>query len=117
MSENAYAPEQLPAVIRRYLHTPRGRDGAAVVEELFTSDATVVDERTDHVGTAAIRDWFANAATEYTYTTTYRGQTAHTPQLWTVVARLEGDFPGGEAELRYRFRLREDRIAELVIEP
>ncbi len=29
--------------------------------------------------------------------------------------RLEGTFPGGVAELDYRFALRDDLIAELVI--
>jgi hypothetical protein len=31
--------------------------------------------------------------------------------------RLEGDFPGGVAELDYRFTVDGDRITELVIAP
>jgi hypothetical protein len=31
--------------------------------------------------------------------------------------RLEGTFPGGVADLQYRFVLRDGRIAELVIAP
>jgi hypothetical protein len=32
-----------------------------------------------------------------------------------VTVRLEGTFPGGVAELDYRFALRDDLVAELVI--
>jgi hypothetical protein len=32
-----------------------------------------------------------------------------------VTLRLEGTFPGGVAELDYRFALREDLVTELVI--
>jgi hypothetical protein len=34
-----------------------------------------------------------------------------------AVHHLEGDFPGGVVDLRFRFTLREGRIAELVIKP
>ena len=36
---------------------------------------------------------------------------------WVAVNRLEGDFPGGVAELRYRFTLADDLVTELVIAP
>ena len=34
-----------------------------------------------------------------------------------VTNHLEGDFPGGTVDLRYRFRLAGDRIARLDIAP
>jgi hypothetical protein len=34
-----------------------------------------------------------------------------------VLQRLEGDFPGGVADLHYRFTLDGDLISGLVIEP
>ncbi len=34
-----------------------------------------------------------------------------------VTHHLEGDFPGGEVDLHFRFTLRDDAIAALVIEP
>ena len=34
-----------------------------------------------------------------------------------AVNRLEGNFPGGVADLNFRFTLAGDRIAELVIAP
>ena len=36
---------------------------------------------------------------------------------WLIENRLEGNFPGGLADLQYRFSLRAGRIAELVIAP
>jgi hypothetical protein len=36
---------------------------------------------------------------------------------YVAVHHLEGDFPGGVVDLRFRFTLREGRIAELVIKP
>jgi hypothetical protein len=36
---------------------------------------------------------------------------------WLVVNHLEGDFPGGVVDLRYRFALSGDLISELVIAP
>ena len=37
--------------------------------------------------------------------------------MWIVVNHLEGDFPGGVVDLRYRFVMTGDLIAELVIAP
>jgi hypothetical protein len=36
---------------------------------------------------------------------------------WLVVNHLEGDFPGGVVDLRYRFELSSDRICSLSIVP
>ena len=35
---------------------------------------------------------------------------------YTAINHLEGDFPGGVVDLRFRFTLRDGRIASLVIE-
>lgn len=112
-----YRPELLPAAVRRYLRAhqvDRDTDAAAAT---FAADARVVDERREHVGSGAIRDWLATAGQGFTYTTTFVGQLSEGPGRCTVLARLEGDFPGGVADLRFRFRVESDRIAELVIAP
>ncbi len=36
---------------------------------------------------------------------------------WVATQRLEGDFPGGVADLDYRFTMSGDLIDELVIVP
>ncbi|MEE6295880.1 nuclear transport factor 2 family protein [Georgenia wangjunii] len=111
-----YQPDHLPAVVVRYLraHPTHDTDAAATT---FADGARVVDEDVTYRGAEAIRGWLADAASEYTYTTTLTGQTEDEPGRWTVLARLEGDFPGGVADLRFRFRIDGDKIAELVIAP
>ena len=99
-----------------YLIPHRTRDLDTAIAQ-YAPDAVVADERHDHHGPAEIRAWVARSATEYTYTTTvtaaYRGDQDH----FDVLHRLEGDFPGGVADLHYRFTLRDGHIARLVIEP
>ena len=52
---------------------------------------------------------------ESSYTTELIGAQRVDDAHWVVTNRLEGDFPGGVAELDYRFTLADDLIAQLVI--
>ncbi|MER5654946.1 hypothetical protein ABT076_18240 [Streptomyces sp. NPDC002131] len=54
-------------------------------------------------------------ASEYTYTTELTA--AHRTDATHVTAthHLEGDFPGGQVDLRFRFTLRDGLIERLVI--
>ena len=54
---------------------------------------------------------------EFTYTIELVGAERTDDAHWVAVNRLEGTFPGGVAELRYRFTLADDLITELVIAP
>ena len=55
---------------------------------------------------------------EYTYTVELTAGAARIDeQRWIATNHLEGDFPGGVVDLDFRFTLRGDRIAELVIAP
>ncbi len=83
----------------------------------FDAEAKVIDEDREHRGTEAIRHWLDTAAREFTYTRTGLGARRIDPDTWLVDNRLEGSFPGGVADLHYRFVLRDGRIAELVIAP
>ena len=112
-----YAPDLLPAPMRQYLEAHREGRRADVMADVFADKATVTDEGRDHVGTDAIRDWLAYTASEYTYTTEYTGQEQTGPKSWVVRAHVEGDFPGGEVDLRFIFALEHERIAALTIEP
>jgi hypothetical protein len=40
-----------------------------------------------------------------------------TPDHWLVTNHLEGDFPGGQVDLTYEFRLGDGLITRLVIAP
>lgn len=109
-------PADLPAVVHRYQDAHDRHDTDAALAT-FTADARVVDDGRDHLGTDAIRTWLSTEASEYTFTRTLLDATDEGDGRWLVVNHLEGDFPGGQVDLRYRFRLVDDRIAELVIAP
>jgi ketosteroid isomerase-like protein len=109
-------PSELPAPIREYLaaHTARDVEAAAGA---FTPTAVVVDEGRTHRGTAEVLAWLRGAGAEFTFTTELVGARRVDGARWVAVQRLEGDFPGGVAELQYRFTMAGDRVAELVIAP
>lgn len=112
-----FDPQALPSAVSRYLRLAGdGADRAAAVAT-FSADAHVEDEGIDHHGRDAVLAWLSTAASEFTYTTTLIGQLHTEPDRWTIGARLEGDFPGGVADLRFRFTVREGLISDLVIAP
>jgi ketosteroid isomerase-like protein len=106
----------LPQVLRQYHDAQDAHDTDRALAT-FLPDARVVDEDREHCGADEIRAWLTAAATEYTYTRTLLDVEAVDADTWLVVNHLEGDFPGGVVDLRYRFVLRDDLIAELVIAP
>jgi ketosteroid isomerase-like protein len=109
-------PDALPATIRGYLTAHAARDADTAVRA-FTPDAVVVDEGRTHRGTAEVLGFLRDAGSEFTYTTELVGAERIDDRQWVTVHHLEGDFPGGVADLRYRFTLAGDLIAELVIGP
>jgi uncharacterized protein (TIGR02246 family) len=106
---------ELPKVIAAYFAADKQGD-ARVIADCFTRDAVVVDEGNLYAGREAIRDWMANASTQFSYTvepfavTNADGRTV-------VASHLVGNFPGSPVDLRYRFVLDGDEIAELEIVP
>ncbi|SCG38969.1 nuclear transport factor 2 family protein [Micromonospora humi] len=110
------APDELPATITRYLTAHQARDLDAAVA-LLTPDAAVTDEGRTHQGPEQIRAWLSRSTGEYTYTTALTAAAKTDDQHYDAVHHLEGDFPGGTADLHFRFTLRNGLIARLVIEP
>lgn len=104
----------LPTPIRAYLTAHESRDDDAAVLA-FAEDATVTDEGQTHTGTQAIRAWRRRASTEFTYTTEVTGVRQEAGDVWVVGVRLEGNFPGGVADLEQRFTVRDGTIAALTI--
>ncbi len=84
---------------------------------LFDEDATVIDEGEARDGLDAIRGWRTGAAAEYQYTTTLTGSEALGEGRYRVVARLEGNFPGGTVDLNHDFTIAGDCIRRLEIAP
>lgn len=109
------APSELPARIVAYLEAHEARDVERAMA-MYAPDAVVTDEDHDYHGVDQIRAWLTRAGSEYTYTTTLTGAYRLDASHVDVTHRLEGDFPGGVADLHFRFSLDGERITRLVIE-
>jgi ketosteroid isomerase-like protein len=107
-------PIELPDVIRSYLAAHATRDTDAALRT-FGPDAVVTDEGRTFRGTDEVRSFLSDAGAEFEYTTELVGSERLGDGHWVVHNRLEGDFPGGVADLSYRFTIDGDRITELVI--
>ena len=104
---------QLPSPVRAYFDAEQHNDADALATA-FTDDAVVRDEGAEHVGSAAIRDWWQAAKTKYRHVA--QPLEATTADDRTVVrARVTGEFPGSPATLKFSFMLAGDRIARLEI--
>jgi ketosteroid isomerase-like protein len=108
-------PAQLPEVITIYLTAHQARDLDRAVSS-YQPDATVTDEGRTYHGHDEIRAWLSRSASEFTYTTEVTGATRLDADHYDVTHHLEGNFPGGQVNLRFRFTLRDGAIAHLVIE-
>lgn len=106
---------ELPDAIDTYFSADK-KGNAQAVAEGFTQDATVIDEGNNYTGRDAIRQWMANASTQYTYTVE-PFDIAEDGQRTIVTSHLVGNFPGSPVDLRYFFVLRGDMIAGLEIVP
>ena len=105
----------LPDTITQYLAGHIARDVDAAVQ-WYADDAEVTDEGKTHRGRAEIRAWLGSAASEYTYTTELTGVRQIDDHTYVATHHLEGDFPGGTADLDFTFTLDNDLIAKLVID-
>ncbi|MET0323574.1 MAG: nuclear transport factor 2 family protein [Ilumatobacteraceae bacterium] len=104
---------RFPVAIATYLDAvDRGDVDASLAA--FTDDATVVDEGRSYTG-EAIRAWRSSAGHEFTYTNEFRSLRTIDDDHFVADFHLEGNFPGGVADLKYRFALRDDKIEHLEI--
>jgi hypothetical protein len=106
----------LPDVIRTYL-VAQGDDDVTTALTTFTGDAEVTDEGRTYRGRDEIAGWLGSAASEYTFTTEFTSAALIGAARAEVVQHLEGDFPGGVADLHFRFTLDNGLISRLIIEP
>ncbi|NLU76457.1 nuclear transport factor 2 family protein [Streptomyces sp. HNM0575] len=106
----------VPDVIPRYFEADARRDADAVVA-LFTDDAAIVDEDRTWRGAGEIREWREGTASQYSYTTQVLGTEAVGDGTFLVTGRIEGDFPGGTADLKWRFTVAGGAISRLEIAP
>lgn len=108
--------DDLPAAIRAYLAAHERRDVDTALRS-FSPTAVVVDDGETYRGTDDLRRFVATAGAEFTYTTELVGTERVDATHWVVTLHLEGDFPGGVVDLRYRFTMVGDLVDELVIGP
>ncbi|MGY1857147.1 nuclear transport factor 2 family protein [Modestobacter sp. SYSU DS0290] len=115
-TSNAIQPDQLPATIRGYLAAHDAGDADTALQA-FTPTAVVVDDGITYRGTEEVRRFLTKAGAEFRYTSTLIAAERSDDAHWVATKHLEGDFPGGVVDLRYRFAMDGDSIAELVIAP
>lgn len=107
----------LPLEVARYIEQHSDPERRDEIAGLFAPDARVVDEGIEYSGADEIRGWLNRAASEYSYTVTPLGQRSTAAGRWVVLVRLEGTFPGGVVDLRYRVVCESGSISDLVIAP
>jgi hypothetical protein len=107
--------DAIPGVITAYLCARAARQVESALAE-FTSDASVTDEGNTYRGPENIASWIANTASEYTYTVELTQATQVDTDHYDLLQHLEGNFPGGVADLHFRFGLRDGKIAQLIID-
>ncbi|MET3904400.1 hypothetical protein [Paenarthrobacter sp. 4246] len=107
----------LPQPVITYLERSRGNQRKTAIDT-FDADALVVDDGHQYRGTSEIAGWLDRVVSEYEYKTTFL-RAERDGHATVVVSRLEGTFPGGIVDLKYRFLLdnRNETIRELTIAP
>jgi ketosteroid isomerase-like protein len=105
---------ELPATVRDFLTAHIARD-ADTASSFLTDDIVVVDIGEAFRGREQVHAFLRDAGSEFTYTTEQTGAHRVDDAHWVATLHLEGTFPGGVADLDYRFALRDGAIAELVI--
>lgn len=106
----------LPEKVKTYLTAHAANEGGSALDD-FAPDAIVTDEGHDYTGRDEIETWLTDSAGEFTYTTEFTSATMLDVTSVDVVQRLEGNFPGGVADLHFRFSTDGGLITQLVIEP
>jgi hypothetical protein len=103
-----------PPVVTRYLAAATAAE-FAVLAECFETTGTVVDEGRTYHGRDEIVGWRESLANKWVFTTTVTASEPIDADSYRVKVRVEGNFPGGVADLTYRFSLRDDLIVSLSI--
>jgi len=106
--------EDLPDAIRRYFEADARQDTEAI-QTLFCEEAIVIDEGEAHSGIGAIRSWREEVTSKYEYTTEVLDAQRTSENEYVLTGRLAGNFPGGTADLTWRFTLDGDHINRLDI--
>jgi ketosteroid isomerase-like protein len=116
MNTNSPDASKVPPAIGAFQTAHDRRDIATALAQ-FADDAGVVDDGRTYDGIAGVESFLRTAASEYTFTRTLVDAVEIAPDHWIVTNHLEGDFPGGQVDLAYEFRLADGVITHLTIAP
>jgi ketosteroid isomerase-like protein len=106
--------QTIPDRVTEYLAAAEARDVQALAQ-CFTPDATVLDEGRTYRGHQEIIGWREALASQFTYTSQVTEAGPGADGSCLVGLHIEGDFPGGVVDLRYRFTFRDGLIESLAI--
>jgi ketosteroid isomerase-like protein len=109
-------PRPAQDVVSRYFEADARRDIDAILS-LFRDDAVVIDEGRAWRGGAEIRQWRLGPASKYEYTNTIATIDQTDDTHYRVSGRIDGNFPGGTAELTWDFSAVGGLISRLKIAP
>ena len=108
--------DELPAAAHGFVDGWQAGE-ADKVEAQFAENAVAVDQGETFRGKKEIRRWIDEAIHLFTTTLTFLGA-REVDGMVGASYRLEGDFPGGVAELEYQFHLNEEgKIVKLDFAP
>ena len=108
--------DSVPDAITDYFEADARRETDAILG-LFTEDAEVIDEGGSWRGLDKIRAWREGPVAKYEYTTELLGADRTGDDEYLLTGRIDGNFPGGTAALKWRFTLAGNRIKHLHIAP
>ena len=105
---------KLAQPVADYIAAANAHDIDAVTA-CFGRTAVVHDEKREHRGLTAIRDWAAEVSERYRPTVEVL-RVAQRDGRTVVTARVSGNFPGSPVELHYAFTVTGGKIDRLEIE-
>jgi ketosteroid isomerase-like protein len=106
--------ETAPGVVTRYLEAANRGDIEALAR-CFTPEGTVVDEGHTYRGRDEIIRWRQELDSKWEYTSTVTGSRPVGDGRFIVSVLVEGNFPGGRAELTYSFSVDGELLTALTI--
>lgn len=116
MNSSSSDASSVPTAITAYQAAHDRRDLPTALAQ-FAAEATVIDDGRTYDGIGGIESFLSTAASEYTYTRTLVSAEEIAPDRWLVTNHLEGNFPGGQVDLAYEFRLTDGLVTHLTIAP
>jgi hypothetical protein len=94
--------------VTRYIDLADGDDKTRAID-VFADDAVVTDDGRTYSGRDAVLGWLGGAASEFSYTST-TVSASESNRVAVVERVIEGNFPGGRAQLTYTFGLAPDGL-------